>query len=102
MAMYYEKGLKAFLKVGQKTKNIYVTKHTQLKWGGGGVMFLTVRHCWKSKLRILSASSTMRPAITALVVAMAGMMFPAMARGGKNTTTTPPNSQTQIMVSCIM
>lgn len=40
---------------------------------------LTVRHCSKSELRIFSASRTMRPAMTALVVAIAGMMFPAMA-----------------------
>lgn len=41
---------------------------------------LTVRQDSSSPDRIFSPSSTMSPAITALVVAMAGMMFPAIAR----------------------
>ena len=40
---------------------------------------LTVLHLLKSPAKTFSASMTMSPAITALVVAMAGMMLPAMA-----------------------
>ena len=40
---------------------------------------LTVLHLSRSPASTLSASMTMRPAITALVVAIAGMMFPAIA-----------------------
>ena len=40
---------------------------------------LTMRQDSNSPDRILSPSKTMSPAITALVVAIAGMMFPAMA-----------------------
>jgi len=40
---------------------------------------LTVEHLLKLSLRILSASITIRPAITALVVAIAGIMLPAIA-----------------------
>ena len=40
---------------------------------------LTVLHLWNSPFSTFSASITIRPAITALVVAIAGMMFPAMA-----------------------
>lgn len=48
---------------------------------------LTVRQDSSSPDRIFSPSSTMSPAITALVVAMAGMMFPAIARKQTNKQT---------------
>lgn len=41
----------------------------------------TILHLLNSPATTFSASITIRPAITALVVAMAGMMFPAMAEG---------------------
>lgn len=40
---------------------------------------LTVLHLLNSPPRTFSASITIRPAITALVVAMAGMILPAIA-----------------------
>lgn len=46
---------------------------------------LTVRQDSSSPDRILSPSSTMSPAITALVVAIAGMMFPAIAERNQPT-----------------
>ena len=42
---------------------------------------LTVLHLLNSPASTFSASMTISPAITALVVAMAGMMLPAMAEG---------------------
>ena len=47
--------------------------------GGAKQPTLTVLHLWNSPFNTFSASITIRPAMTALVVAMAGMMFPAMA-----------------------
>lgn len=44
---------------------------------------LTVLHLLKLPAKILRASTTMRPAMTALVVAIAGMMLPAMAEVNK-------------------
>lgn len=86
MPTYCGKVLKALLRVQERERErekqgLKISKQTNKK----EITFLTVRHCWKSALRILRASSTMRPAMTALVVAMAGMMFPAIARGGSNT-----------------
>lgn len=43
---------------------------------------LTVLHLCSSPARTLRASITMRPAMTALVVAIAGTMLPAIAVGG--------------------
>ena len=42
---------------------------------------LTVLHLLNSPASTFKASMTISPAITALVVAMAGMMLPAMAEG---------------------
>ena len=44
---------------------------------------LTILHLWNSPATSFNASMTMRAAMTALVVAMAGMMLPAMAGGGR-------------------
>lgn len=52
-------------------------------WAGEGIAVLTILHLWYSPATSFSASMTMRAAMTALVVAMAGMMLPAMAGGGE-------------------
>jgi len=56
------------LSIAVECTNIYV-EHS----------LLAVEHLLKLSLRIFSASMTIKPAITAFVVAIAGIMLPAIA-----------------------
>ncbi len=49
-------------------------------------MTITVLHFINSSLIIFTVSRTINPAIIALVVAIAGIMFPAIALSSKNLT----------------
>lgn len=58
---------------------------------------LTALHCSILPARIFKPSSTIRPAMMALVVAIAGMMFPAMAEkaGARRRVLTTPQTTEQ-------